>query len=426
MARKKDVNIEIGATITGLNKKLKQARVQIKAALSSGKNVNTSLKSFEKVEKQLNRVKSAVRPAQVAFQGWALSLMFFGQALKGLFDTIWRESTKVFNDIMHSVEGTVTGFDMLGGSLTFLKFLAGEALEPIAMFLIPVVDAISDWIEKNPELFRTLTIIIGVLGTFFTILGAGALAIVNGFIPLWGILSTAFQGAAAAMGVSGGAIILIIGAIIAVVVWLKAVWDTNLGNIQSMVKENFAIIWNTIKGVVMNIMGIFSGLFKVLKGVMTGDFELVWEGLVQIFKNFISLIVKLALGMGAAIINVFIFVFNFIKDTMFNIASLITGAIKAVVSLAEGIPGASFIVNGLDKALDALDKFKEAQTISSISADSIKGLTTGFDEFLFGDPKKEETKSTDTQPAISIGNLTLQTDESTTVEELLKIIKASS
>lgn len=148
------------------------------------KNGDQLTRVFKKVggewQVQSSRMVKNTKGVQREFAGWAMSIMFFGMALKRVFDTIWKSSTKTFNDVMSSVEGSVTGFQMLDGALKFLGFSAGQALEPIVMFLIPIIDRISQWITENQELFRTIVVGLGVLGTFFSVLGAGKLAL-DGF-----------------------------------------------------------------------------------------------------------------------------------------------------------------------------------------------------------------------------------------------------
>ena len=135
--------------------------------------------TFTQVQKAhlaMKKTNAQIKKSKGEFAGWAMSIMFFGMALKRVFDTVWKSSTKTFNDVMKSVEGSVTGFMMLDGALKYLGFTAGAALEPIAMFLIPIIDWVSQWITENEKLFAQIVIGAGILGTFFTVLGAGVLA----------------------------------------------------------------------------------------------------------------------------------------------------------------------------------------------------------------------------------------------------------
>jgi len=129
------------------------------------------------------KVAASIKRVQVPFAGYAMSLMFFGMALKRTFDTIWKSSTKTFQDVSHSVEGTVTQFDLMEGSMKYLGFVVGQALEPMIGYLIPIIDTIADWVEQNPKLTATLVTLMGVLGTAFAVGGSAKLAY-DGFVGL--------------------------------------------------------------------------------------------------------------------------------------------------------------------------------------------------------------------------------------------------
>lgn len=155
---------------------------------SLNKEFGDTLTMQQKQAEALKRTKAEVSSMKEPFQGWALSIMFAGMAMKNTFNTIWASSTKTFNDVMHSTEGTVTGFDMLDGSLKYLGFTAGQALEPIALFLVPIIDKIADWISmgetlgiKNSTLFASIVAALGVGGTVLTAIGMSVLSF-SGFV----------------------------------------------------------------------------------------------------------------------------------------------------------------------------------------------------------------------------------------------------
>ena len=117
------------------------------------------------------------------FQGWAMSIMFAGMAIKQMSMQAWQFGAKAFREISESVEGSTNGFMMLEGSMKYLGFTIGQALEPLAIALMPLIDHISEIIIQNPKLASG---IIGwgvALGTIFSVGGSGALAL-NGFAEL--------------------------------------------------------------------------------------------------------------------------------------------------------------------------------------------------------------------------------------------------
>jgi hypothetical protein len=103
----------------------------------------------------LKRTKELTKPE--GFKGWAMSIMFAGMAMKNAMIQLWSSSVKTFNEVRHSVEGAVTGFDMLEGSMAYLWFSLGQALEPIAFMLVPIIDKVSEWVSENEKLVAGIT-----------------------------------------------------------------------------------------------------------------------------------------------------------------------------------------------------------------------------------------------------------------------------
>lgn len=143
------------------------------------KNLNQAL---TEMKPRLEKVSNFMNPD--VFQGWAMSLMFAGMALQRMSQSIYKFGTKAFQEISHSVEGTVTQTDMLEGSMKYLGFTIGAALEPVISFLIPIVDKISEWVEANPDLTRQAVIFTSIAGAIAMISGSAVLAWTNGLQPL--------------------------------------------------------------------------------------------------------------------------------------------------------------------------------------------------------------------------------------------------
>lgn len=124
---------------------------------------------------------------QSPFQGWALSIMFAGMAVKNAMQSIWSSSTKTFNDVMHSVEGTVTGFDLLDGSIKYLGFTIGQALEPLAALFVPIIDYVQQLIMNNPDTTKGIFALLAVLSTAAAV-GGGLVLAKSGFSQLFDIV----------------------------------------------------------------------------------------------------------------------------------------------------------------------------------------------------------------------------------------------
>jgi len=149
---------------------------QVKTQQIIEKQLLENSKAIAKSSSQLKQHGKVIDETKREFAGWAMSLMFAGMAMKKMFDDIWKSSTKVFQDISHSVEGTSTSFDVLEGSMKFMWFIVGQALEPVAAAMIPIIDKIAEIIEQHPKLVSGFIVTVGVIGTMLMYLGMGKLA----------------------------------------------------------------------------------------------------------------------------------------------------------------------------------------------------------------------------------------------------------
>lgn len=111
------------------------------------------------------------------FQGWALSIMFAGMAIQRIFSGISKFGVKTFNDIAHSVEGMTTNTDILQGSMTYLGFSIGQALEPVIGWLVPIVEWIANLVAEHPK-WTAAVIATGIaIGGLLTVVGGTVLAL---------------------------------------------------------------------------------------------------------------------------------------------------------------------------------------------------------------------------------------------------------
>lgn len=133
-------------------------------------NVKGASRTSESLSKKLKKNEGH-------FHAWALSIMFAGMQMMAIFKQIWSMGSTTFQDVMHSVEGTTTGFDMLQGSMKYLGFIIGEALEPVATWLAPIIIKLAEWINDNQEIFKTVVVIVGAVGSLLFVVGQTVLAV---------------------------------------------------------------------------------------------------------------------------------------------------------------------------------------------------------------------------------------------------------
>lgn len=261
----------------------------------------------------LTNFKNRLQQLGKVFQGWALSVLFFGMAIQRTFERIVTAGVTSFNAFTSSVEGATTNLTILGGWIDFLKFTIGDAistaLSPFMDTIIGVIEAVSEWITDNSKLAGWIIIFGVIIGGLLFLLGffvlamfglAGALAFVIGFFSILSgvwipLLATAlgflifwifknwrkvWDWVAQKLKAVWDWIVTKVWQPIAgffdkwVVQPLKAAWDWIVENIWKPVKE-----WFT-KWIIDPIKNAWQGLI---------DFILnLWESIKNIWKGFIE------------------------------------------------------------------------------------------------------------------------------------------
>jgi hypothetical protein len=159
-----------------------KAKTQSLSKITS-KNIKEMDVAFNNVVTTTKKLDSVIAKSKPRFAGWALSIMFAGMAIQRAFSSISKFGIKSFNDVAHSQEGVVTASDKLDGSMKYLGFTIGAALQPVIEWLVPIVEWIAEWVDENEGLAAGIVILGTTIGTVFAVGGAAVLAL-NGFLEL--------------------------------------------------------------------------------------------------------------------------------------------------------------------------------------------------------------------------------------------------
>lgn len=186
-----------GKQILDTQKKIKEAQGGITAAINKTNftDINKELKSLSNVSPKLingqklfknaiaktnhefDKMKKGLKASKPEFQSWAMSIMFAGMALQRMSISLITWGTKAYDEVSHSVIGTITETDRLNGAMLYLGYTIGEALSPIVALITPIVM----WIANLANEWKKTTafvIIFGlVVGTIALLFGALTLAI---------------------------------------------------------------------------------------------------------------------------------------------------------------------------------------------------------------------------------------------------------
>jgi hypothetical protein len=358
-----EIIISLKLEAKNLTNKIKSSNNAIK---KNGEISKVTSKRLKKLSQVQSKIGNLAKRNQRQFAGWALSMMFFGMAIKRVFDSLWKAGQKTFQEVAHSVDGSVTSFDMLNASIEILKYAVGSALnsvlEPLMPMIWNIVDRIDDWISGNEKLFGWFVIIGSAIGGLLMTFGMLKLGI-DGLITAGLKLAPVFTQIGIAISSIGTGLI---AALVAFLVVFIGLWVANIGQIQELFKETFGIIFSAIYVVFKELIGILSNIWKFIMAIFTGDWDkalgYLWKALVGIFK----LMAKAGIALSNVFYNTFVWVVNSIKDLFLNM-------IKGILSISRAISSALGLdTSRLDKQLKRIEKLKGSLSIDYKSISGTK------------------------------------------------------
>ncbi|MCY8163118.1 transglycosylase SLT domain-containing protein [Bacillus inaquosorum] len=112
---------------------------------------------------------------------------------------------------------------------------------------------------------------------------------------------------------------------------VTAVFPVVLSIIQVALKNIIAIIQGAI--------GIIMGIVKVFKGLFTGNFRMMWDGVKQIFSSAVGMVKKLVSNMGAAITDRWLYIKNKVALLAFELRKKVMNRFNDLVEGAKKLPG---------------------------------------------------------------------------------------
>lgn len=215
-----------------------------------------------------------------------------GKSWKQLSDT--EKMMAVYNEVMRqgaSAQGLAKQeADQFGMKMKLLKQKIMETVASIGEKLLPVLEPlidkivkttekIADWVANNPELTRTILMIVGAIGIFLTVVGP--------IISLIGAIALAMAGltiASAPVILAVAGITAAIIAVIAIGALLIANWDTiktKAGELGEKISET----WNNIKQWTSDTWNnVKESISQAWEAVKTKTSE-IWDNCVQVVSE---------------------------------------------------------------------------------------------------------------------------------------------
>lgn len=112
---------------------------------------------------------------------------------------------------------------------------------------------------------------------------------------------------------------------------MTAVFPVVLSIIQVALKNIIAIIQGAI--------GIIMGIVKVFKGLFTGNFRMMWDGVKQIFSSGVGMVKNLVSNAADGIIKGWTYISKKVGDLAHSIWKKVTDKFWDIVEAAKALPG---------------------------------------------------------------------------------------
>ena len=229
---------------------------------------------------------------------------------------------------------------LLGNIINIIINVA-TAMAPFAAAVLDVAIAMTDFIEKLTDAHPAIGIMLGLIATlagiFMTlgppIMGAidfigkfvrvltGASTAIEGLTAIGSGLMTALEGLGAAFLALDAPILLIIGAVAAVIAILVWLWNTN-ESVRNALTNAWDVISTTIGGAIQSVIDWFIQLYDNIMQTI--------EPLIPIFQQFGDFINQI---LGVVVVQAINFLVEAFKGLWLAVSVIFT-AIGAIVSLS--------------------------------------------------------------------------------------------
>ena len=142
------------------------------------------------------------------------------------------------------------------------------------------------------------------------------------------------------IGVFGGTIATVFGAIVLVIAAFFILWWVYANGFMDFFTDTLDIIVVTFTGVFNELKEIVQNVWGIITGILEGDWEKVWDNILGYLGNTTQLMIKLLMGVGAVIVNVFIFALNLVKNFLIDVLlGSVLWVVEKIFSLVALIPG---------------------------------------------------------------------------------------
>lgn len=286
------------------------------------------------------------------------------------FDEVGQQLAATFGgaaaDAVNTTEGQFKNMQIRIGEL---QESIGALILPIAERLLPVLQSVAGFVERNS---RVIVILAGVIGGLAT-----AVIAVNAAMTAYAAITKAVTVVTAAYNavLAMNPVVLVTVAIVALVAALVIAY-TQFETFRNIVDGVFRAFQTVVRIVIDFVMGYFNalrnvvmGFVNILRGIFQGDLSQVLDGFKQLFSGAINTVLQFFIGLPRAI-------FQNIGGAMLDLGRNIVNAIIDGIKSAAGgigsailgaIPGGGAIksaVGGIGKAVGKIWPFAEGGIVT--------------------------------------------------------------
>ena len=258
---------------------------------------------------------AAIKSRRFKFE-W-LSIMFAGMALDRVFGGLIRTQMQLW--------GVSEG---LAGMWTVVMVPAMEKITPL---LWNIVEGMSGLPEPIQLAIGFAVLFVGALGKI--LLYGGQLMLLLGGLRIFfpALFSKMGIAVGAFLGVAWLPLLAAIGVIIVLALAIYLAWKTNFMNIRDTIAKFIAAFKQWFGG----LISIVKGVLNIIKGIFTGDFELVKKGIIGIFKGLWNMLLGgwKMLGYGIVVI------FKGVVKLIWNVFKVVVDAILWAADKASRLFG---------------------------------------------------------------------------------------
>lgn len=317
---------------------------------------------------------------------------FAGPMLEGLtmfFDLIANADPTVLSVIIGALGGLWLGLNVLAPAiaavstgLSVLGAALGIATGPLLLILgaIALVGAAIWYLWETNETFREA--VIATWDTIWATLEPIVMAVVALFMENWpAIQEFAMQVWTSVSDIIMSAMLIIMEIVTRLTEKVQFIWKHFGDDIMFIIRNTF----QTVAGVIRAAFQIIQGIFQVFSGILTGNWDRVFDGLLNIVRGTVNMVVTVfrslvqnALGIVGGIKSAFNGVIDYFKGLPGKVSTAVKGLFNGIKdNFKDVINGIIGIWNDLSFTVDIPDKIPGLPDEWKVSTPNVPELADG-------------------------------------------------